>query len=1813
MILGKRLSFSFLIFCLCSASLLAQKSPASENDLKKQAEKLFQNQKYEDATPMYSQLLSLYPREAIYNYRYGVCLLMSGKDKTGAATYLEAAAKAKETDPDVFFYLGRSYMFMDHYNEAISSFNHFKTLASTAKQSKLQPDDFIHNCEFANELRKDRKNVVVLNKTIVNRTTFFSAYDFTNSAGKLLTTPDRFLTSIDKEKMANPVMFLTKDGETIYYASYGKKGEHGKDIYRIIKLPNGTWSTAMNLGSSINTDENEDFPYLDKDGRTLYFCSKGHNSIGGYDVFKSQYDFNTGKWSDPVNVGIPINTVDDDIFYMPSTKGETAIYSTAIDCESAKIELRNIKLGDVVSNVAVISGSYISKDQVTRRDARITVVRTKDNGVVTSVKTDRTGEYELVLPAGDEYMLVVEGGGYLPHAENFSIPVGSEVTAMQQKVVMNRKGDIEEMAMTNYFTPSISNPSIASSDKPTQVSSNEFDLKDTGTTKMQAMTFDGRTLFVAPPSEKNIKESLSTSAENKDDSSVALNSDVQLHQQSSQQTASGNREQKTEKSSVAEKKGSKPVVSVKTTNTEIVKMAFDDAQSVREEASGIREEAKWRKEEAKSLDSLSVVQARQSKEYLEVGDKEKSEQVANESQVNAQRADQRNKEVQSLDADARQKDMEAEISMREATEMMKQYKVDTNTLAYRKIKNPVDENTDVKENKPENKSDEISNDEVSSSSGNSIIADTVPNSNENEVATIGIHTDRASKLNDEAETFSLKSLEMSQRAENTSDKKAKDNYELKSKEFKKQSDVKKTEAAKETMLAKKTETQPAAVATNNNQASKTGNVESNKPDTNTKLDENLAEKNKVADAAVTMNSKPKESSDKEDNVDNDQKNITPSNTLKENKQTGNESTTGNMTEKNNEVAVAKNPTKNSGENDSQKNKAGEKVNESPVSISQPEIKEKEATEKPKSKTDSGEIKSENESQPKPTEQIKIDPLAATHFNNYQLILGESKKIEQQSSEVQARLITVKAPKDRDSLTIKANQLSQQSVRQWQAAQRELSLAKEIEPAIEEKMEGKSAVAGEQFTKETIKQNLASNEDKNENSNDATINKKAESSSERKIKKTKQETGIETSELKSQTSNLAPETTPEILDTTKPEYPKYVVVQKEILQKQTETVNTFVEGMQLNKKALEIKDREMKLRDQAQLTPDKKEKAMLVDKADSLAMEGDIITKRSKEKLAVAQAHTREVKTLTTQSDKLKEGLIIKQPSETKFETTALAENKTSENEKLEIERKKSATGNSNQKAEDKKTVKANADETKSSQEVSDDSARTNADKSTVGGDATTDNKDDKKQTEPIVITSTVSTKPNNAKADQKATSNPSLINEEKKNEADQAASETKNETPAIQSTTSVTKNEVQKTVGVETKNKKQEANFVEAKTNEHETISSGINPRSENNINNDLTFSLAKGDAYTSSNPIPMDPILPEGLIFKVQIGAFRKPMPDNTFKNLQPLSGETTRPGWIRYCLGLVRAFESANLLKKEVRIMGYPDAFVVAYFNGKRIPLYEAYTMISKANADEKKTYSSTSEKEFAHLAKFKIKPSNYDLTPDNDTKAFYGTVEKVPDGLVEYAVQVGVYKNSKTPSALNSLLPLNSEQTTTGLYRFTTGRFSNYSSADSMKRVAVTSGVKDAFIVIYRGGKKAGQSEAQQIFKERKSTSISSISPKTIVITATTTSTPSVTSENKKESGTIQSGDLVFKIQLGAFRENVPFSAVSSFLLIADKGITQETDARGLHIFYAGQYKTPQEAASAKSEIVSKGVKDAFVVAFAKGKRISAQEVKDILIHK
>lgn len=153
---------------------------------------------------------------------------------------------------------------------------------------------------------------------------------------------------------------MTPDGQTMYFVSERPGGYGGRDIYRIVRLPNGEWSKATNMGPTINTPYDEDSPYIDINNKTLYFGSNGPKSMGGFDIFVSFKDAE-GVWSDPVNMGTPINSTGDDLFYtttIDGLRGYLTSFRKGGYGEKDIYEIQNDYLGNYP--YSTLKGSFIS-------------------------------------------------------------------------------------------------------------------------------------------------------------------------------------------------------------------------------------------------------------------------------------------------------------------------------------------------------------------------------------------------------------------------------------------------------------------------------------------------------------------------------------------------------------------------------------------------------------------------------------------------------------------------------------------------------------------------------------------------------------------------------------------------------------------------------------------------------------------------------------------------------------------------------------------------------------------------------------------------------------------------------------------------------------------------------------------------------------------------------------------------------------------------------------------------------------------------------------------------------------------------------------------------------------------------------------------------------------------------------------------------------------------------------------------------------------------------------------------------------------
>jgi len=245
---------------------------------------------------------------------------------------------------------------------------------------------------------------------------------------------------------------ISPDKETIIFASERSDGLGGTDLYMSKKIRSGEWSTPVNMGSTLNTEYNEDFPNFSPDGKTLYFASQGHNSMGGYDIFKSAWDNTTNSWSTPVNLGYPVNTPEDNMTISFSGNGRYA-YVAALRPEGyGDLDIYKIIFHDVEPPYTIIKGNILNSDSsniysyvlpIDNKDeqsglyttsvnddinynnremtVKINVYDKTSNKLVGKYQPNKiTGRYAIILPPGD-YTLNFWRKGLKKYSEDFSI------------------------------------------------------------------------------------------------------------------------------------------------------------------------------------------------------------------------------------------------------------------------------------------------------------------------------------------------------------------------------------------------------------------------------------------------------------------------------------------------------------------------------------------------------------------------------------------------------------------------------------------------------------------------------------------------------------------------------------------------------------------------------------------------------------------------------------------------------------------------------------------------------------------------------------------------------------------------------------------------------------------------------------------------------------------------------------------------------------------------------------------------------------------------------------------------------------------------------------------------------------------------------------------------------------------------------------------------------------------------------------------------------------------------------------------------
>ncbi len=290
---------------------------------------------------------------------------------------------------------------------------------------------------------------------------------FKDDRDKVTDNGDIFMSSLEGEKwgdlqrMPAPVnsdyseraVALSGDERTLFVVS-DRPGGYGKDdIYITTKNSEDKWSDLVNLGSEINTKYDERGIFFHPDGTTLYFSSQGHNSMGGYDIFKVSRD-SLGNWGKPENMGYPLNTPDDDIYFVLNSKGTRGYYSSAKDKGVGEKDIYVIEYEKEQPKkfVTILTGFITDQETKEPLKASIQLVDNNSHQVIGYFRSNsKTGKYLVSLPSGKNYGISVRKEGYLFHSENFDIPKATAYQEIRKDIELARLDVGSKVVLRNIF------------------------------------------------------------------------------------------------------------------------------------------------------------------------------------------------------------------------------------------------------------------------------------------------------------------------------------------------------------------------------------------------------------------------------------------------------------------------------------------------------------------------------------------------------------------------------------------------------------------------------------------------------------------------------------------------------------------------------------------------------------------------------------------------------------------------------------------------------------------------------------------------------------------------------------------------------------------------------------------------------------------------------------------------------------------------------------------------------------------------------------------------------------------------------------------------------------------------------------------------------------------------------------------------------------------------------------------------------------------------------------------------------------------
>jgi outer membrane protein OmpA-like peptidoglycan-associated protein len=303
----------------------------------------------------------------------------------------------------------------------------------------------------------------------------------THLNGDKWSKPEHMSDKINGSKSHESTVSVGPDNRTLYFISDRPGGLGGRDIWKTVMNEKGKWTDAVNMGPTLNTEYDEEGVDILPDGKTMYFSSQGHKTMGGYDIFKS---VNTnGQWSEPENIGYPVNTPDDDVFFVMAASGKHGYYASiqkggygdkdiymitflgpekpvALSDEDNLLAGSSSSVADVMAQAVTVhttkttllKGIIYDSSSHAPLEASIELVDNVKNQIIASFTSNsKTGKYLVTLPSGVNYGIAVKAPNYLFYSANFNLPDTANYQVVEKNIPLQSISIGSRIVLRNIF------------------------------------------------------------------------------------------------------------------------------------------------------------------------------------------------------------------------------------------------------------------------------------------------------------------------------------------------------------------------------------------------------------------------------------------------------------------------------------------------------------------------------------------------------------------------------------------------------------------------------------------------------------------------------------------------------------------------------------------------------------------------------------------------------------------------------------------------------------------------------------------------------------------------------------------------------------------------------------------------------------------------------------------------------------------------------------------------------------------------------------------------------------------------------------------------------------------------------------------------------------------------------------------------------------------------------------------------------------------------------------------------------------------